>query len=166
MNNRSRQFLRIGAFFAVAVILLDLLLFQIPILEWLGLGLSFALVAAILIGVVAQGVPKQTPKSVPGQQNEDDFEHLTNTVEAGIWGGHKGAKRILSEHLKSLTVGVIAARTKLSKKEILNLLENDPQSLHNIVHDGDLLRLLLDCQKLGEGLNERNLEQALLKIGS
>jgi hypothetical protein len=171
MNRQTTQVLQVGAFLAVAVIALDFLLpptqnSGLPVLGWLGLGVVFFLAAATLIGIVAQGIPKQTLKFVSGQKNEDEFSHLAKTVEAGVWGGDRNAKRILSQHLQSLAIGVIAARTKLPKREILNLMENDPQAFRNIVHDEDLLRFLLDSQNLGENLKEGDLQNILLKIGS
>jgi hypothetical protein len=171
MNRQTTKVLQVGAFLTVAVIALDFFLppaqYRMgPVLGWLGLGLVFFLAAAILIGIVAQGIPKQTIKLVSGQKKEDEFSHLAKTVEAGVWGGDRNAKRILSQHLQSLVLGVIAARTKLPKKEILSLMENDPHSLHNILHDEDLLGLLLDGQNLGENLKEGDLQNILLKIWS
>ena len=166
MNRQSTDVLRVGAFLGVAVIILDLLLSQLPVLDWLGLGFFFFFGAVMLIAIVAQTVPKHNLKLVAGLKSDDDFSHLAKTVEAGLWGGDRNAKRMLSKQLQSIAIGFIAARTKLPKREILSLMENDPQTLRNLVHDDDLLRLLNDDPKFEENLNEGNLQSILLKIGS
>ena len=74
--------------------------------------------------------------------------------------------KILSNNLKSLALGAIAARTRLSKKDILQLAENNWQFLQAIVQDEEMVNLLSGYRPHDEALNEKELEQRLSKIES
>jgi hypothetical protein len=81
-----------------------------------------------------------------------------------VYGHEKESLRILSEHIKSLALGTIAARTRLSKKEILELAKNDRQSLQAIVEDEEMIRCLAGYQPQDEAPIEQELEEILSKI--
>jgi len=166
MNRQAKHILELGLFFAGAVIILDVLLIQIPVLDWFALGLTFSLVATLILGSVARTVPWQTHKSILSRQKEDEFQHLVNVVDAAVCAHDGKSLRILSKHLKSLALGAIAARTRLSKKYILELAERDRPSLQAIVQDEGMVNLLADYRPQDEALNEKELEQTLFKIES
>ena len=166
MNKQTTQILELGIFFAGAVIILDVLLAQIPLLDWLALGLAFFLAAALILGSVSRTIPKQARKAISIGQKEDQFRHLADVVDAAVYGRNKMALRILSEQLKSLALGTIAARARLSRKEILELAEKEPQSLSAIVQDEEMRRLLAGYPPLGEGVSEKELEEILFRIES
>jgi len=164
MNRQATQILELGLFFAGAVIILDLLLAQLPVLDWLALGLFFLLVAAAILGSVARAVPKQTGKSISLQQKEDEFQHLADLVNAALYEHDKGSLRILSRHIQSLALGTIAARTRLPKRQILELAKNDKQSLQAIVQDEEMIRCLAGFQPQGEAPSKKEFEEMLSKI--
>lgn len=164
MNRQAAQILQLWLFFAGAVIFLDLLLTQLPDLDWLALSLIFLLGAAAILGSVTHTVPRQTGRSISLQQREDEFQHLADVVNAAVYGHDKGSLRILSDHIKALALGTIAARTRLSKKEILELAENDKQSLQAIVQDEEMMRCLAGYQAQDEALSEKKFEEMLSKI--
>lgn len=164
MNGQATQILLIGLFFAGAIIVLDLLLTQLPVLDWFALSLIFLLAATAILGSVARTVPRQTGKSISIQQKEDEFQHLADVVNAAVYGHDKESLRILSERIKSLALGTIAARTKMSKKEIMELAENDKQSLRAIVQDEEMIKFLAVYQPQDEALSQKEFEEKLSKI--
>jgi len=166
MNTQAKQILQLGLFFAGAIIVLDLLLTQFPVLDWFALSLIFILVAAVILGSVSRTVPRQRGKPLSLQHKEDEFQHLADVINAAVYGRDKTSLRILSEHIKSLALGTIAARTRLSKKEILELVESDRKSLQAIVHDEEMIRCLEGYQPQDKGPSEREFEEMLSKIES
>jgi hypothetical protein len=166
MNTQTTQILQLGLFFGCAVIFLDLLLIQLPVFDWFALSLIFLLAAAAILASVARTVPRQTSKSISLRQKEDEFQYLADDVDAAMYGHDKQSLRILSEHIKSLALGTIAARTRLSKKEILELAANDKQSLQAIVQDEEMIRYLAGYQPQNEVPSEKEFEEMLSKIES
>jgi len=166
MNRQIKQILELGLFFAGAVILVDVLLSQIEVLDWFALGLIFFLIAAIIVGSVARTVPTQRGKSITLQQKDDEFQQLADIVDAAVYGHDRNSMRILSEHFKSLALGTVAARTRLSKKEILELAENDKPTLEDILKDEGMAKLLAGYQPRDEPPSENEFERILSKIES
>jgi len=166
MNRQAKHILELGLFFAGAVIILDMLLTQLPVLDWFALGLTFSLMATLILGSVARTVPWQAHKSLLSRQKEDEFQHLVNVVDAAVYAQDGKSLKILSNHLKSLALGAIAARTKLPKKDILELAENNWRSLQGIVQDEEMVNLLAGYRPHDEALSEKDLEQTLSKIES
>jgi hypothetical protein len=166
MNTQVKQMLEFGLVFAGAVILLDVFLSQIQIFDWLALGLVFFLAAVVMVGSVAHTIPRQKRKSIVFEQKEDGFQQLADTVNAAMYGHNRTSMRILSEHLKSIALGTVAARTKLSKKEILELAEHDKTALENLVRDEVIAKLLCGYQPRDERLSEDEIEKTLTKIES
>jgi predicted TIM-barrel enzyme len=68
------------------------------------------------------------------------------------------------ERFKSIVLGAIAVRTKLSKREILELAENHPETLRAVVRDDEIMLLLAGYQQFGGPLSEKELEGMLSKI--
>jgi hypothetical protein len=166
MNSQATQILQLGLFFTGAVIVLDLLLTQLPVFDWFALSLIFLLAAAAILGSVARTIPKQTGKSMSLRQKEDELRHLADIVDSAMYGHDKQSLRILSEHIKSLALGTIAARTRLSKKEILELAANDKQSFQAIVQDEEMVRCLAGYQPQNKAPSEKEFEEMLSKIES
>ena len=164
MNRQSNQILELGLFFGGAVIVLDVFLSQVQALDWFALGLIFFLASAIILGSVARTVPTQKEKSITLQQKEDEFQQLADTVNAAVYGHDRKSLRILTEYLKSLALGTVAAGTMLSKKEILELAENDKQTLEDVVKDEEMIKLLTGHQPRDEPLSEHEFEKMLSKI--
>lgn len=164
MNRQARQILVTGAVFAGTVIMVDSLLTQIPALAWLALGLIFLLAAALILNSVAHTVPDLRLGSTTGRVPQDEFQHLVDIVDAGIFRHDEAALRIVVERLRSLALGTIAAHSGLSKKEILELAQNEPHSLRAIVNDENLMKLLTTEPSQTEGLTGAGLEKMLLSV--
>lgn len=166
MNSVAKHILEIGVFFAGAVMVLDALLFQLPILDWLALGIVFFFAAVSTLISIARTIPFYSQRSQSISQTENDLEHLTGIVEAAVHGGDGTASRILSDEIKSLILGEIALRAKIAKREVINLLENHPENLQRIIRDDKARKFLADYRKVNEDSSEEQLEKILSEIGS
>lgn len=164
MNRQTRQIVGTGAVFAGTVVMVDLFLTQIPALAWLALGLIFFLAATSILSLVAHTVPDLKLRSTTGRVSRDEFQHLVDIVDAGIFRHDKGALRIVLDRLRSLALGTVAAHLGLSKKEILELAQNKPQSLRTIVDDENLVKLLTTEPSQTEGLTGTGLEKVLRSV--
>ncbi len=164
MNPEAKQVLELGVFFACVVIILDVLLQQIPTLDWFALGLAFSLVAAIIVGSMARSIPWQRQKVMPIPQPRNELQRLADRIDASVYAGDINSSRILSEQIKSIALGAIAVRTKLSKREILELAENHPEELWALVRDDEITKFLTDLQPLGGPLTEKDLEEMISEI--
>jgi hypothetical protein len=71
------------------------LLTQIPVLDWFALGLTFSLVATLILGSVARTVPWQTHKVILSRHKEDEFQNLVNVVDAAVCAHDGKSLRIL-----------------------------------------------------------------------
>ncbi len=164
MKKQVARILQMGAFFAGAVIILDLLLKQIPVLDWFALGLVFSLAAALILESVATSVPRETLRATAIRNKEEELQYLADAIDAAIYQRDKKSLRILSEELRSLALGTIAGQTRLPKKEILELATNEPQSLQAIVRDERMMKLLARNGPFAGGVSEKELEGMLSEI--
>lgn len=164
MNEQARHVLQLGMFFAAAVIILDILLIQIPILDWFALGVAFMLVAVLILNSVVRLVPREVRKHRQNQQVEDEFHYLTHVVDRTIRDHDEMSARILSEELRSLVLGTIAVRMRLSKKQILERVENDRDSVQAIVKDEQIMKLLTGNVPMSDVADEKQFEKLLAKI--
>ncbi len=164
MKKEVTHILQMGAFFAGSVIILDLLLTKIPVLDWFALGLVFCLAGALILDSVAHLVPKETLRATEIRDKEEELQYLADAIDAAIYQRDKRSLKILSEELRSLALGTIAGQTRLSKKEILELSANDPQSLQAIVRDERMMKLLSRNGPFAGGVSEKELEGVLSEI--
>ncbi len=164
MNPEAKQVLELGVFFGCVVVILDVFLIQIPTLDWFALGLTFSLVAAIIVGSMARSIPWQRQKAIPIPQPRNELQHLADMIHASVYAGDVYSSRILLEQIKSIALGAIAARTRLSKREILELAENHPEELRALVRDDEITKFLTDLQTPGRSLGEKDLEQMISEI--
>lgn len=164
MNREAKQILELGMFFAGAVITLDVLLIQIPVLDWFALGVVFCLAAALIVVSIARSVPWERRRAISISQTRSELQHLADIVDAAVYGGDRTSSRILLEQIKSIVVGAIAVRTKLSKREILELAETHPENLRAVVRDDEIMMFLAGYQRFGDALSEKDLEGMLSKI--
>ncbi len=151
-------------FFGCAVIILDVLLIQIPTLDWFALGLAFSLVAAIIVGSMARLIPWQRQNAAPLLQPRNELQHLGDMIHASVYAGDVNSSRILLEQIRSIALGAIAVRTRLSKIEILELAENHPEELRALVRDDEITNFLTDHQPLVRPLGEKDLEGIISEI--
>jgi len=163
MNTKAKHILELGIFFAGAVIILDTLLIQIPVLDWFALGLAFFLAAALIISSIARTIPWQRRTAVRIPQTRNELQHLADIIDAAVYGGDSNSSKILSEEIRSIVLGVVAVRTKLSKREIIALAENHPENLRVVVRDDEIIKFLTG-HSFGQALGEKELEETLSKI--
>lgn len=164
MNKPAARVLQMGAFFAGAVIILDMLLVRIPVLESFALAVVFCLAAALILDSVAHSVPKETLRSTAIRHKEEELQHLADTIDGAIYRRDKKSLKILSGELRSLALGAIAGQTRLPKKEILELATNEPQSLQAVVRDERMMKLLVRNGPFAGGVSEKELEAMILEI--
>jgi len=91
---------------------------------------------------------------------------LTQAVNSALYGQDKKSLKILSEHIKSLALGAIAAQTRLTKKEILELAANDKQALQAVVQNDEIIKFLAGYQPQDRAPTEKEYEEMLSKIES
>ena len=164
MKREAKRILEWGVFFACAVIILDVLLIQIPILDWLALGIVFFFAAALIVASIARSVPWEKRRAISIPQRRDELQRLADIVDAAVYEGDGNSSRILLEQVKSIALGAIAGRTKLSKREILELAENHREDLRAVVRDEEIMAVLVGYQQLGRSLSEKELEGMLSRI--
>ncbi len=151
-------------FFAGAVIILDVLLIQIPVLDWFALGVVFFFAAALIVGSIARSIPWERRRAISISQTRSELQQLADIVDAAVYRGDTNSSRILLEQVKSIVLGAIAVRTKLSKREILELAENHPENLRAVVRDDEIMTFLAGYHRFGDALGEKELEGMLSKI--
>ncbi len=164
MKKQAARILQMGAFFAGAVIILDMLLARIPVLESFALGLVFCLAAALILDSVAHSVPKEALRATAVRHKEEELQYLADAIDAAIYQRDKKSLRILSEEVRSLALGTIAGQTRLSKREILELATNESQPLQAIVRDERMMKLLARNGPFAGGVSEKELESVLSEI--
>ncbi len=164
MNRQVTHLLQLGVFFTAAVIILDLLLVQIPVLDWFALAVAFMLAATLILDSMLRLVPREKRRPTSNQQIEDEFQYLTHIVDKAINDHDEMSARILSEELRSLVLGTIAARMRLSRKEVLEQVENDPESIRRTVRDEEIMKLLIGNISVTELMDERQFEKILATI--
>lgn len=162
MNNRVTETVQLGIVFGVIVVFLDVFLLQLPILAWLALGLAFFFVAVIILESVTRLVPSERQRPLSNLMPEDELQHLSSVVQRALDDHDQDAQNVLTEKLKSIALSTVAARMRLSKREIMELAENNPDSLHTIVVDPEMLELL--SGKTSNHQDRQRLNQLLSKI--
>ncbi len=166
MNAQVRHILELGVFFASTIIILDALLIQIPVLDWFALGLAFFFIAASILASIARQVPWQRRKVISIPDTGNELEYLAHVIDSAVYRGDPNSSRILSEEIKSIVLGVVAVRTNLSKREILELAENHPENLRLMIQEDGIMKFLASYPQLDASLTEEKLEQTLSKIDS
>ena len=163
MNKQVARIVQLGIIFTVIVVFLDVFLIQLPILDWLALGVTFFFVAVAILDSVASLVSKEKPKLGSRPEKDDELQYLSDVVDRAINRNEHESLGVLSEKLRSIATGAVAVRTKLSKKEILERADNDPSSLLAIVKDQQIVKALAKNAML-EGVKREQIETLLSKI--
>ncbi len=166
MNKQVAQILQLGIIFTVIVGFLDVLLTQVPVLDWLVLGVTFFFVAAAIIDSVARLVPRENHRLASNHVEEDELQHLAEVIDRAANRRENEALGILFGRLRSIALGTVAARTRLSKKEVMELVQNNPNSLLAIVKDEKIVRLLSGRAQMFEAVNHQQVEEFLSRIES
>lgn len=164
MTKRARHLLELGAFFIAAMIVLDVVLIHIPEFEWAILSVSFFVVAVLIVSSVTCLIPLQSRKVPLSSQKENSLEYLTRVAEAAFQGNDHNALRILLDNLKSLALGATAVRTGLSKVEVRELMEDEPESLRSMLNDDWMMSFLKNNYALSNDCDKDKFEEALSRI--
>lgn len=163
MNRQIAQVLQLGIIFTVIVVFLDVLLGQLPILVWLGLGVTFFFVAVAILDLVASLVSKEKPRLDSKHEKYDELQYLSEVVDRAANRNEHESLEVLSEKLRSIALGAVAVRTKLSKEEILELANDNPSFLLAVVKDEQIAKALGRNAVL-EVANRDQIESLLSKI--
>jgi hypothetical protein len=163
MNEQITETIQLGIVFGVIVVFLDIFLFQLPVLAWLALGLTFFFVAAIILESVTRLVPRERHASVSSPGPEDELQHLSVIVQRALDRHDHEAQGVLAEKLRSIALSTVAGRMKLSRREITELAEKEPDSLSIIANDQEIIELL--AGKRYDIEDSRQLDELLSKIG-
>jgi hypothetical protein len=142
MNKQATQILQLGVFLSALVVFLDIFLMQLPVLDWLGLGVAFFFVAILILDLTAQLAHQEKHPATSKHQEHDELEWLEELADRAVHGHHPESINVLSERLRSLAITTVAARKRLTRKELQELADNDPKSLDSIVKDAQMVKLL------------------------
>jgi hypothetical protein len=164
MKEHVKSVLQIGLGFVVVVVFLDFLLISYPALNWIVLTLVFFLVAVMILDLLARHISneKQWLQSKP--HAKDDLLHLEGIVNGAIKGDDAMSRRVLHDRLQSIALGAIAAKTRLTKTEILELAENNPAALREIIKDNTILGLIVRDPRTTRFVNYPSVEELLSRI--
>lgn len=143
MIQQVKSILQLGIAFTAIVAFLDLLLMEYPPLNWLALSVVFFFVAVMIVDLLARHISHERHRPSSNPQREDDLHFLEEVVDKAISERDQKSNRILHERLRSMALGTVAARTRQTKKEILDIAERDPHSLQAILKDKTLLKLIV-----------------------
>lgn len=164
MNKLVTQILHLGIIFGIAAIFLEFFLMRLAPLDWIALGGSFLFVAALILDSLTRLIPKEESKHAPAHQGEDEFQHLETLIERALYRGEHEAVYILGQRLRSMALGAVAARARLSKRELDTLAEKDPEALKSVVKDEHLIRLLAEDGQTAKAVSRREVQELLSKI--
>lgn len=164
MNKETSEILQLGVVFGVIAIFLDLFLIPLPVLNWLALGVAFLFVSVIILLRVASLVPMQSRSVCSRPEKSDELDDLTEVVERA-YGKHQSESiDVLTDKLRSIAINTAAAKTRLSKKEVMDLAEGDPASLARMLDDEELSSLLAEGYHGHERLKYSQVNHLLMKI--
>lgn len=168
MNEQVTKILQLGIIFTVVIVFLDVFLTQLPVLDWLALGITFFFIAVAILDSLARLVPKEKRGQIQVLRKEEDeeLEQLANLVARAINRRENEAQKLLSEKLRSIALGTAAARTGFSKREIRELAEKDPDSLRMLVKDEQIMKLLAGNGQFLSGADASQLDELISKIES
>jgi hypothetical protein len=167
MNNRAGDIIKLGLIFASAIVVIDAFLAPFSAsLDWFSLAILFLFLAIAMLISVTSAIPWGTRKLPSVSRERNDLDYLTDLIDAAIYRKDSNASRILSDEIKSLSLGAIALRARLSKQELLELIERDPESLQGIVRDSKTTKLMADYRQASTSFNEERLQKVLSEIQS
>jgi len=164
MNKLVTEILQLGIFFAAIVVFLDVFLTQLPVLDWLALGVVFFFIAAMILDSTARMVPKEKRLSSSKHKEHDELQWLEDVVDRTVNKHQPEALEILAEKFRSIALARIVARTNLSKKELQELAENSPNNLLGIVKDEQIARLVAGNAPLLASASYRQIAELLSMI--
>jgi len=164
MRQQVASILQIGIAFTAVVMFLDVLLNEYPALNWLALTVLFSLVAAIILDLLARGIPTEKRPLRPPPQRERDLDYLEGIVENAISRHDERSCRVLYEKLRSIALGTVAAKTRRTKKEILELAQMDTKALLGLVEDSAILGLIVGNASAMRYDGHQRVEELLSRI--
>ena len=162
MNDRVTATIQLGIIFGIIVVFLDVFLYQLPVLAWLALGLVFFFVAVIITESVTRLVPTERQRPFSKLVHEDELQHLSLIVHRAVDMHDPEAQNMLAERLWSIALSALGARMKVSRGEIVDLAEKDPDALQANVDDKEMLELISSKKSSHESAQQ--LDQLLSKI--
>ena len=162
MNDQVTATIQLGIIFGIIVVFLDVFLYQLPVLAWLALGLAFFFVAVIITESVTRLVPTERQRPLSSLVHEDELQHLSLIVQRALGMHDPEAQNMLAERLRSIVLSALGARMKVSRGEIVDLAEKDPDALQAIVDDKEMLGLISSKKSSHESAQQ--LDQLLSKI--
>ena len=164
MNKETSEILQLGVVFGVIAVFLDLFLIPLPVLNWLALGVAFLFVSVIILQSVASLVPRQTRIISSPPEKSDELDDLTEVIGRAYGKNQNESIDVLTDKLRSIAINTVAAKTRFSKKEVMDLAANDPAFLARMLNDEQLSSLVAEGYHRHERLNYSQVNQLLMKI--
>lgn len=164
MKQHVKSVLQIGLGFTVVVVFLNFLLIGYPALNWMVLTIVFFLVAIMILDLLARHTSNEKQWLRSKAHRKNDLRHLEAIVNGVINRHDEVSRRVLYDRLQSIALGAIAAKTRLTKMEILELAENDPATLREIVKDNTILGLIVGDPQNARFADYHSVEELLSRI--
>ena len=164
MKQQVRSILQLGIAFTAVVAFLDLLLMGYPSLNWLALTVVFLFVAVMILDLLARHMSHARHQLNSNPQREDDLHYFEGIVDRAINEHDQQSGRILYERLRSIALGAVAARTRQTKKEILEIVEKDPEGLQALVKNNPILGLIVGDPLSIRYYDSESVEELLSRI--
>jgi len=162
MNKQASELLQLGVIFGIIVVVVDLFFIPYPVLNWLALSVAFFFVSAIILDSVSRLVARQSRHATSAPSGTDELDYLTDVVERAIGSDQHESMEILRDKLKSIAVSTLAARTRESKDEVLELASRG--LLGKTLKDEELLQLMSANHSAAGPLNYRRVNELLTRI--
>jgi len=165
LKAHTKQFLEIGAFYLVALIVVDFLLRGYPVLTWLTLAAAFAIFSTIIIGTLYELAAKKPVKPIqPQRKYEDELAHIERLTKNVLEGGDVGSTSLLSERLKLTLLSATALHLNLSNNQLSDMIEHNPRLIEERLDDPEVLHALTSDKPLISPGDARSLQDILSKM--
>jgi hypothetical protein len=165
MKRHTRQFLEIGAFYLVVLIVVDRLLIGFPVLTWLALAVAFAIFSIFIIGTLFELIPRRAVKPMqPIRRDTDEMRDLERLTKNALEDQSPDSASLLSERVRLLAVSAAAYRLNISNAQLRDAIEHTPEVLETRLQDQEIAHALTSDDPLMSPRDARTLQSLLLKM--
>jgi hypothetical protein len=165
VKGHIRTILWLSGLYIVVVAIVDYILAEIPIINWLALGFVF-LFFVILITTSAAGLLAASPLTSKNafHKPEDELERLAKTIENVLVRGQAESSKVLEKRLAALAQLASARQAGKFAIEQLQSSKQSPQSFSTLADYDTPIQILADNHSIHKNLSLTEIEDLLSKI--